>query len=109
MKWKHKTLGWTAQNAYYEMPESHINCTINKDNNEIRFQIPRLLIDNDDNWQEVPDGRWLNYKVTAREFMEAFSMVITEGGSSHDSFVVKNMIDKMLNLNNINNGTTTNI
>lgn len=99
MKWKHKTLGWTAQNAYYDMPESNLTCTILKDGGEINFSIPKLLIENDNNWEAVPDGRWLDFKLTAREFMEAFAMVITEGANNHDSFVVKSKIDKMLNLN----------
>ena len=99
MKWNHKKLGWTAQTTYYDMPNSHITCTILKDGGEINFSLPRLLIENDNNWEEVPDGRWLNYQMTAREFMEAFAMVITEGANGHDSFVVKSKIDKKLNLN----------
>ena len=100
MKWKHKTLGWTAKTYYYNGLQSSITCTIIKDEEQVNITMPRELIDNDSNWQEIPDGRWLDYSMTAREFMEAFAMVITDGATNHDSYVVKSLIDK--NLNKIN-------
>ena len=94
MKWKHKVTGWTAKTAYYESPKSSITCKMVKDDKEVEFHIPHALIEADDNWIPEPDDRWLNKHLDARTFMEAFSMTIDASGGSHDSFVVKSIIDK---------------
>jgi len=98
MKWKHKTTGWTAQTAYYEMPRSSITCTMETDGRKVHFHIPGELILADSNWEELPDERWLDKPLTAREFMEAFAMTIDTSATSHDAFVVKSLIDKNYNI-----------
>ena len=97
MKWKHKIMGWEAQTRYYDIELSKsayfsyeaggLKQTIN---------LPFDLIQADENWEEIPDGRWLDEQFTVKEFMEAFAMVITEEASGHDSVVGKGMVDKKI-------------
>ena len=62
MKWEHKTLGWTAQTAYYDMPESNITCTILKDGGEINFSLQRLLIENPLKSNQALSNLTVNFK-----------------------------------------------
>ncbi len=98
MKWKNKVTGWTAQSEYYSYPTSAIKCKYTNGEKNVEFNIPYQLIQADENWEEIPDGRWLDYQMSAREFMEAFAMTITDGACGHDSYVVKRKIDKSLGL-----------
>ena len=97
MKWKHTIMGWEAQTRYYDIELSKsayfsyeaggLKQTIN---------LPFDLIQADENWEEIPDGRWLDEQFTVKEFMEAFARVITEEASGHDSVVGKGMVDKKI-------------
>lgn len=99
MKWKHKINGWEAATLYYLHQKSNIYCYVPLSEGKIHsFTIPYDLIEYDNNWEEIPDGRWLDYTLSAREFMEAFAMTITDDACGHDSFVVKMKIDKSLGL-----------
>ena len=97
MKWKHKLLGWEAQTPYYDI-ELHKNVSFCYEVEGLRHTVyvPFDLIQADGNWEEVPDGRWLDEQFTVREFMEAFAMCIAEGATCHDSMVGKLMVDKKI-------------
>jgi len=103
MKWKHKTLGWIAETGAYsdkihmKIPEyvDYQHAKISRESKE-GFNAPISFVLEDKGWKEIPDERWLEYKFTIREFMEAFSMVISDSGGSHDSCVAKKMADSVL-------------
>jgi hypothetical protein len=95
MKWKHKQTGWDAYTMFYEMPDGGVRVTYEVGGAKVSFNLPTKLVEVDENWEEVDDDRWLNLKLTAREFMETFAMTIDPGGRNHDSLVMKTKIDKM--------------
>ena len=94
MKWKHKVMGWEARTPYYDVELSK-NASFSYEAGGLKrtVNLPFDLVEADDNWEEVPDGRWLDEAFTVREFMEAFAMCITEGATCHDSLVGKLMVD----------------
>ena len=97
MKWKHKILGWEARTQFYEVELSKgVSFSYEAGGLNQTVHLPFNLVQADDNWEEVPDGRWLDETFTVREFMEAFAMCITEGATCHDSLVGKLMVDKEL-------------
>ena len=97
MKWKHKVMGWEARTPFYdvEMNKGASFC-YEAGGLQKTVYLPLDIIQADDNWEEVPDGRWLDEQFTVREFMEAFAMVITEAASGHDSVVGKGMVDRKI-------------
>jgi hypothetical protein len=97
MKWKHKILGWEAKTQFYDI-ELGKSASFSYEAGGIQktIHLPFDLVQADDNWEEIPDGRWLDETFTVREFMEAFAMCITEGATCHDSLVGKLMVDKEL-------------
>jgi hypothetical protein len=97
MKWKHKLLGWEAQTPYYDIElGKNVSFCYEVEGLRHTVYVPFDLIQADGNWEEVPDGRWLDEQFTVREFMEAFAMVITEAASGHDSVVGKGMVDRKI-------------
>ncbi len=97
MKWKHKVLGWEAKTPYYDIElGKSVSFSYEAGGLKQTVHLPFNLVDADDNWEEVPDGRWLDEQFTVREFMEAFAMVITEAASGHDSVVGKGMVDRKI-------------
>ena len=95
MKWKHKQTGWLAQTRYYQLLQEGVIVNYKVGNKEISFTLPIELVQADENWEELPDDRWLDLNLTAREFMKAFVMTIDPGGNDHDSLVVKMLVDRM--------------
>jgi hypothetical protein len=97
MKWKHKIMGWEAKTQYYDI-ELGKEASFSYEAGGVKktVYLPFDLVQADENWEEVPDGRWLNEQFTVREFMEAFAMVITEAASGHDSVVGKGMVDRKI-------------
>ena len=97
MKWKHKITGWEAKTQYYDI-ELNKSITFSYEAGGLKqtVYLPFDLVNVDDNWEEVPDGRWLDETFTVREFMEAFAMVITEEAAGHDSIVGKGMVDRKI-------------
>jgi hypothetical protein len=97
MKWKHKIMGWEAQTMYYDI-ELTKNAYFSYEAGGLKHTVhlPTKVIEADANWEEIPDGRWLDFEFTVREFMEAFAMVITEGANGHDSLVAKLMVDRKI-------------
>ena len=97
MKWKHKIMGWEAKTQYYDIElGKSISFSYEVGGLKQTVHLPFDLVDADDNWEEVPDGRCLDEQFTVREFMEAFAMCITEGATCHDSLVGKGMVDKKI-------------
>ena len=97
MKWKHTIMGWEAQTRYYDI-ELTKGAYFSYEAGGLKqtINLPFDLIQADENWEEIPDGRWLDEQFTVKEFMEAFAMVITEEASGHDSVVGKGMVDKKI-------------
>ena len=95
MKWKHKQTGWLAQTRYYNLLQEGVIVNYKVDDKIHTFVLPIELVQADENWEELPDDRWLDLKLSAKEFMEAFAMTIDPGGNSHDSLVVKMLVDRM--------------
>ena len=95
MKWKHKQTGWLAQTRYYQLLQEGVIVNYKVGDKETLITLPIELVQADENWEELPDDRWLNLKLSAKEFMEAFAMTIDPGGSNHDSLVVKMLVDGM--------------
>lgn len=97
MKWKHKVMGWEAQTRYYDI-ELGKGAYFSYEAGGLKqtITLPFDLIQADDNWEEVADGRWLDEQFTVREFMEAFVMCIAEGATCHDSLVAKGMVDRKM-------------
>lgn len=97
MKWKHKVMGWEAKTQYYDIElGKSISFSYEAGGLKQTVHLPFDLVNADDNWEEVPDGRWLDEQFTVREFMEAFAMVITEAASGHDSVVGRGMVDRKI-------------
>ncbi len=97
MKWKHKVMGWEAKTQYYDIElGKSISFSYEAGGLKQTVHLPFDLVNADDNWEEVPDGRWLDEQFTVKEFMEAFAMVITEAASGHDSVVGKGMVDRRI-------------
>jgi hypothetical protein len=97
MKWKHKIMGWEARTQYYDVELSKdAFFTYEVGGIKKTVYLPFDLVQADDNWEEIPDGRWLDETFTVREFMEAFAMVITEAACGHDSVVGKGMVDRKI-------------
>ena len=94
MKWIHKLTGWEAHTQYYQYPEKGAQVQYEAGGQKVTFYLPLNIIQSDSNWIEMPDDRWLGFTLTARQFMELFSMTIDPRGTSHDSAVVKGAIDK---------------
>jgi len=100
MKWKHKQTGWLAQTHYYKLEfskEAFFSYEVG--GMKHTTYLPIEMIKLDENWEEIADDRWLDETFTVRAFMEAFAMLISSDGASHDSFVAKNMVDKRIRLN----------
>lgn len=95
MKWKHKQTGWLAQTRYYQFLQEGVVVNYKVGDKEISFTLPIELVQADENWEELPDDRWLDLKLSVKEFMEAFAMTIDISGQSHDSLVVKTLVDRM--------------
>ena len=95
MKWKHKQTGWEAKTHYYEYPDQGVIVKYKVGGNDVSFTLPLGIVQADENWEEIPDDRWLRLRLTAKEFMEAFAMTIDPSGNGHDSFVMKQLIDRM--------------
>lgn len=99
MKWKHKIMGWEAKTEYYDMEISkNVSFLYEVDDIKQKVYLPFKLFILDNNWEEIPDGRWLDETCTIREFMEAFAMVITESASGHDSYAAKAFVDKKIKM-----------
>ena len=97
MKWKHKQTGWIAQTTYYDVKVTkHASFSYEAGGLKQTVSLPTEIIQADENWEEIPDGRWLDKEFTVKEFMEAFAMVITEGANNHDSLVAKGMVDRKI-------------
>jgi hypothetical protein len=97
MKWKHKIMGWEAKTQYYDIELSKgAHFSYEAGGLKQTVHLPFDLVNADDNWEEVPDARWLDEQFTVREFMEAFAMCIAEGATCHDSMVGKLMVDKKI-------------
>ena len=97
MKWKHKQMGWEAQTPYYDIELSRsVSFKYEAEGLRRTVSLPYDVVILDDNWEELPDGRWLDEEFTVREFMEAFAMVITEAAAGHDSVVGKGMVDRKI-------------
>lgn len=97
MKWKHKIMGWEARTPFYDVEISrNVSFTYEADGMKQTVSLPLKLVQADENWEEVPDGRWLDEQFSVKEFMEAFAMVITESASGHDSVVAKGMVDRKI-------------
>ena len=97
MKWKHKIMGWEAQTRYYDIElDKSAYFSYEAGGLKQTVHLPFDLIQADDNWEEVPDGRWLDEQFSVREFMEAFIMTISEGAHNHDSLVAKGMVDRKI-------------
>lgn len=95
MKWKHKQTDWLAQTHYYEFPDQGVIVKYDIGGTKVSFTLPLEIVQADENWEEIPDDRWLRLRLTAKEFMEAFAMTIDPSGCNHDSLVVKQLIDRM--------------
>ena len=90
-------MGWEAKTQYYDIELGRsISFSYEVGGLKQTVHLPFDLVDADDNWEEVPDGRWLDEQFTVREFMEAFAMSIAEGATCHDSLVGKGMVDKKI-------------
>ena len=97
MKWKHKIMGWEAQTRYYDIELSKgAYFSYEAGGLKQTITLPFDLIQADENWEEVADGRWLDEQFSVREFMEAFAMTISEGAHNHDSIVGKGMVDRKI-------------
>jgi hypothetical protein len=97
MKWKHKTMGWEAKTQYYDIELGKtVSFSYEAGGLKQTVHLPFDLVSADENWEEIPDGRWLDEQFTVREFMEAFAMVITEAACGHDSVVGKGMVDRKI-------------
>ena len=97
MKWKHKIMGWEARTPYYDIEISKsVSFTYEADGMKQTVNLPFKLVVADENWEEIPDGRWLDQEFTVREFMEAFAMCIAEGATCHDSLVAKGIVDEKI-------------
>lgn len=97
MKWKHKQMGWEAQTPYYDIEISKsVSFKYEAEGLKRTVNLPYDVVILDDNWEEIPDGRWLDQQFTVREFMEAFIMTISEGANNHDSLVAKGMVDRKI-------------
>jgi hypothetical protein len=95
MKWKHKQTGWEAKTHYYEFPDQGVIVKYDIGGTKVSFTLPLEIVQADENWEEMPDDRWLEFSLTAKQFMEAFAMTIDPSGCNHDSLVVKQLIDRM--------------
>jgi hypothetical protein len=95
MKWKHKQTGWLAQTHYYEYPSQGVKVEYEVGGAKVSFTLPLKLVLADDNWEEITDDRWLKFRLTIKEFMEAYAMTIDPSGCNHDSLVAKTLIDRM--------------
>lgn len=97
MKWKHKIMGWEARTPFYDIELSKsVSFSYEADGMKQTVNLPFKLVVADENWEEIPDGRWLDEQFSVREFMEAFAMVITESAAGHDSVVGKGMVDRKI-------------
>lgn len=97
MKWKHKQMGWMAQTQYYDVQISKsVYFVYEAGGMKQTIFLPFDLVISDPNWEEIPDGRWLDQTFTVRDFMEGFAMVITEEAAGHDSVVAKGMVDRKI-------------
>jgi len=94
MKWIHKQTGWEAETAMYQDPSYGVRVRYEVGGMKTTFNLPIEILQSDENWIEMPDDRWLDFSLTAKEFMQAFAMTIDARGLSHDSLVVKSAIDK---------------
>ena len=94
MKWIHKQTGWEAQTIMYQDPSYGVRVRYEAGGIKTTFNLPIQILQSDENWLEMPDERWLEFSLTAKEFMKAFAMTIDARGLSHDSLVVKSAIDK---------------
>jgi hypothetical protein len=95
MKWKHKQTGWEAKTHYYEFPDQGAIVKYEVGGANVSFTLPFEIIQADENWEEIDDDRWLRLRLTAKEFMEAFAMTVDSSGNGHDSFVMKQFVDRM--------------
>jgi hypothetical protein len=95
MKWKHKQTGWLAQTRYYNLLQEGVIVNYKVNDKIHTFVLPIELVQADKNWEEMPDDRWLEFSLSAKQFMEAFAMTIDPSGCNHDSLVVKQLIDRM--------------
>ena len=90
-------MGWEAKTQYYDIElGKSISFSYEAGGLKQTVYLPFDLVNADENWEEVPDGRWLDEQFTVREFMEAFAMCIAEGATCHDSVVGKGMVDKKI-------------
>jgi hypothetical protein len=97
MKWKHKIMGWEARTPYYDIELSKsVSFSYEAEGLKRTVNLPYDVVVLDENWEELPDGRWLDEQFTVREFMEAFAMCIAEGATCHDSLVGKVMVDRKM-------------
>jgi len=88
-------MGWLAQTRYYHLLQEGVVVNYKVDDKTHTFILPIELVQADENWEEMPDDRWLELALTAKQFMEAFAMTIDPSGCNHDSLVVKQLIDRM--------------
>jgi hypothetical protein len=95
MKWKHKQTGWLAQTRYYHLLQEGVIVNYKVNDQIHTFVLPIELVRADENWEEMSDDRWLEFSLTAKQFMEAFVMTIDPSGCNHDSLVMKQLIDRM--------------
>ena len=95
MKWKHKQTGWLAQTRYYNFLQEGVIVNYKVNDKVHVLTLPIELVQADSNWEELPDDRWLELNLTAKQFMEAFAMTIDPSGCNHDSLVVKTLVDRM--------------
>ena len=99
MKWKHKLTGWVAKTDQYKLEYSDgARFSYEVGGLKHKVYLPTNLIQADENWEEIPDDRWLRESFTVEEFMKAFAMVITEEAAGHDSVVAKGMVDRRVRL-----------
>ena len=90
-------MGWEARTPYYDIEISKsVSFSYEADGMKQTVNLPFKLVVADENWEEIPDGRWLDQEFTVREFMEAFAMCIAEGATCHDSLVAKGIVDRKI-------------
>ena len=88
---------WEAKKQYYDIELSKsVSFSYEAEGLKRTVNLPYDVVVLDENWEELPDGRWLDEQFTVREFMEAFVMCIAEGATCHDSLVAKGMVDRKM-------------
>jgi hypothetical protein len=99
MKWKNKKTGWIATTIDYcdtpHMIDEYINelwVTIIHESTTTSFKTPIKFVLDDEQWQPIPDERWLEFRFTMREFMEALGII----ENSETFLALKAMADKSL-------------